>query len=115
MSALPAEATSSSALAAADGGRFWGCRAWPGCSYTLAHDTLLESFAARVDDLEAEVATLESELAEAQRSTNIATNVDRELRRLIAAAHPDRWQGAECAAAITGELTRVRAGLKARS
>lgn len=82
----------------ADGEPFLGCVGWPSCDYTADYDTRHQRLAARVLDLEAQLAT-----------ATPRPDLARELRALIAFAHPDRWPRApDLAHEVTARLTDLR-------
>jgi len=84
------------------GEAFVGCSAFPSCRFAEDFDMRCERMAERIAELEAEV--------EALAVVPLATGIiAKELRAVIAVAHPDRWPDNPLAHAVTKELTRLRA------
>jgi len=90
----------------ADAGEFLGCTAYPACMHGEEYDPFLTALAEQLEELQ-------SQLAAARRhrcpATPEAVDVGRELRGLIALAHPDRWpHAADLAHEVTARLTDLR-------
>ena len=98
---------------------FIGCDAYPACRFTCAYDTALQLLGHETDALQEALAQTRRELMleklrrqqplPAQRPANL----DRDLKLLIALAHPDRWQG-QPATALAHEIVVSLNGLRAR-
>jgi hypothetical protein len=90
----------------ADGVRFIACRAFPRCRWASDLDPVIQELG---EDLRALREALESALAELDRSKH-GTSIDlaRELRDVIALAHPDRWPGVPLAHEVVSRLTDLR-------
>lgn len=83
----------------ADGERFVSCVDYPRCRWAGDYD-------ARLDELADEIKHLRREAR-----SGAGLDADRELRRLITLAHPDRWHGrpaTELAHEITIALVALR-------
>ena len=87
-----------------DDGLFLGCSQYPRCRFAEDFDHATAALLDRIAELEAEL----DDLREAK-----PPDLGRELRSLIACAHPDRWPGNELAHTITSRLTELRARVAA--
>jgi len=84
-----------------DGERFLGCRRYPGCRYATDYDAVLGGLA--LDEAHRELDELRCGRAPAP------VDLGRELRAVIAVAHPDKWpQASELAHEVTSRLTELR-------
>ncbi|MEB2346931.1 MAG: topoisomerase DNA-binding C4 zinc finger domain-containing protein [Deltaproteobacteria bacterium] len=99
----------------ADGGEFLGCSSYPRCDHAEEFDPYLDALAEQVDDLRDRLASATARLADREREqTPESVDLRRELRGLIALAHPDRWpHAADLAHEVTARLTALRARVAA--
>lgn len=108
----------------ADGNGFLSCSGYPDCRFAEDLDPHLDDLAtqirelnARVDELQAQVRRQAQQPPRSQsggglRNQRGSLNLSRELRDLIAAAHPDRWPGApELAHLMASRLNALRSKL----
>ena len=91
-----------------DRSRFFGCTGYPGCKFAEPIDDALAELAERIDELECELIG-----SRAVRHSLPADVLAKELRRLIAAFHPDRNPAPIEAHRICSELTALRARIAA--
>jgi ssDNA-binding Zn-finger/Zn-ribbon topoisomerase 1 len=82
-----------------DAGLFLGCSQYPRCTFAEDFDHATAALLDRIADLEGEL----DELRDAK-----PPDLARELRSLIACAHPDRWPANPLAHEITSRLTELR-------
>lgn len=79
----------------ADGNAFLSCSGYPTCKFA--------------EDFDPHVAALAEEVGKLRARSPASVDLARELRSIIAAAHPDRWPAAaELAHAITARLNALR-------
>lgn len=86
------------------GDAFIGCSGYPRCRFTEPLIGRINRMAARITELEYEMAGRHERPAANSSQVLLA----KELRSLIAHAHPDRWPDNPLAHQITSELTRLR-------
>lgn len=102
----------------ADGETFLACAGYPRCRWTGAHHELEAAIAREVLALRADVDQLRAENEQLRvRPLRAVAVVDvaRELRDVIAYAHPDRWRAAgELATGVTARLCALRDRLDER-
>lgn len=87
-----------------DEGLFLGCSRYPSCRFAEDFDHATAALYDRIDELESEL----DELREAK-----PLDLGRELRGLIACAHPDKWPANPLAHEITSRLTELRSRIAA--
>lgn len=96
-----------------DAGLFLGCFRWPACRFAEDYDHTHTALLERIGDLEAERDELLDDLAANREGKGAAAALDldlgRELRGLIALAHPDRWPENPLAHEVCSRLTALRA------
>ena len=88
----------------ADDGLFLGCSQFPHCKFAEGFDHVTAALLGRIADLEAEL----DDLRDAK-----PLDLARELRGLIACAHPDKWPANPLAHEITSRLTALRSRVAA--
>lgn len=94
-----------------DGNAFLSCSGYPACKFAEDWDPHVARLSEDVDALRSEVAQLRSELARGRRSSH-TPDISRELRDVIAFAHPDRWpQSSDLAHGIAARLNALRGRL----
>ena len=81
---------------------FLGCTRWPACRFTAPYDIREQQLARRILQLESALDDLD--FAPALEQGLVA----KELRGLIAFAHPDRWPDQPLAHEVTARLTDLR-------
>lgn len=92
----------------ADGNAFLSCSGYPECRFAEDFDPHLNALADQIRELTARVAELER----GRSRGGAAPGLSRELRDIIAAAHPDRWPAAaELAHLVTSRLNALRGKL----
>ena len=83
-----------------DKGLFLGCAEFPRCKFAEDFDLATAALYERIADLEAELAYAKPMAA--------GLDIGRELRGVIAIAHPDRWPGNALAHEVTARLIELR-------
>lgn len=91
----------------ADHERFLSCSRFPRCRWAGDYDSALQRLAADRDELEAALDAAIAELRE-RRGWQAVPDLARELRNVIALAHPDRWDAHPLAHEVTARLTDLR-------
>jgi ssDNA-binding Zn-finger/Zn-ribbon topoisomerase 1 len=88
--------------------RFIGCDAWPRCNFVSYYSSREQRMAKRILQLECALDVRRDERQHA------VIDVERELRSLIAATHPDRWPNApDIAHEFCARLTDLRRRVQA--
>ena len=92
-----------------DGQPFLGCTQYPRCRFSARFDDTLQDLADRLARAEAEIEFLRRQRHPVQAADMVGRHViDRELRRLAAACHPDRWSGSPVAEEATKQVLDLR-------
>jgi len=92
-------------------GLFIGCEGYPDCHFTQDYDDLLQILGARIHTLELDNAFLRR-CPPAPAAKLLDLTLDRELKKLVSACHPDRWQGHPAATALTQAVLALRDKLR---
>jgi ssDNA-binding Zn-finger/Zn-ribbon topoisomerase 1 len=94
-----------------DGNPFLSCSGYPDCKFAEDYDPHLNELADQVRVLTARVDSLQAQLR-SQGTARSSPDLSRELRAVIAAAHPDRWPTApDLAHLVVAKLNALRAKL----
>lgn len=103
------------------GEAFWGCAGYPRCRGSLPWDGISEApprqtvttLAREVEELRRANQALQREVRRLTALPAPPADLVRELTRLVARCHPDRWGGeSQVATALTRELLALRARLQ---
>ena len=92
---------------------FIGCRSYPRCNFTDSYDPHLDGLANELAALRRRVEDLERNPPKQPSATRLPAEVAKELRAVIAFAHPDRWPTAgDLAHGVTTRLNAMRDRIK---
>jgi len=83
-------------------GSFVGCSEYPACKYTADYDAVIHALGKRLYAAEAREHVPALSLQ----------SLDRDLRKLVAIVHPDRWQDHPLATELTKAVNALRAKLR---
>jgi hypothetical protein len=93
----------------ADGVRFVACAAYPRCKWACDMDPVIQALGEEMEDLrEALAIALDEARLGRQGPRGGSVDLSRELRDVIALAHPDRWPGVPLAHEVVSRLTDLR-------
>ena len=83
-------------------GSFVGCSAYPSCTYTAPYDAVLHALGTR--------------LAAAEARGHVPAlslhTLEKDLKRLMAIVHPDKWRDHPLATEVAKHVNAIRASLK---